>query len=48
MKIELTEQQLKNLKAFLSRVQLQGNEVGAFQEVLQALQMKVPEELDED
>ncbi len=37
MKIELTEQQLNNLKIFLNRVDLKGNEVGAFVEIMQTL-----------
>ena len=37
LKIELTEQQLNNLQVFLNRVSLQGNEVGAFVEIMQAL-----------
>lgn len=45
MKIELTAEQLKNLNVFLSRVQMTGAEVGAFQDVVKALNTK--EEKDE-
>ena len=37
MKVELTEQQINNLKVFLQRLQLTGSEVGAFVEILNAL-----------
>ena len=37
MKIELTEQQLNNLQIFLQRVDLKGNEVQAFVEIMQVL-----------
>ena len=35
--IILTEAQLKNLEVFLTRAQLTGVEVGAFQEIIAAL-----------
>lgn len=35
--MELTPEQLKNLEVFLSRVQLTGAEVGAFQEIIKAV-----------
>jgi len=38
MKIELTEEQLQNLSGFLSRAQLQGNEVQKYIELMQILQ----------
>jgi hypothetical protein len=37
MKIELTEQQLKNLQAFLQRVDLKGAEVPAYVEIMNML-----------
>lgn len=37
MKIELTEQDISNLKIFLSRVQLTGQEVPAYTQILQAI-----------
>jgi len=38
MEIKLTEQQYNNLKVFLQRVELKGNEVPAFLEIVQALE----------
>ena len=35
--MKLTQEQTKNLEVFLSRVQLQGNEVPAFNDLLRAL-----------
>ena len=46
MKIELTEQQLNNLQVFLQRVDLKGNEVPAYVEIIQALNN--PLDLEED
>lgn len=37
IEIKLTEEQSKNLEVFLSRVQLTGAEVRAFQEIVRAL-----------
>ena len=41
--MKLTQEQLKNLEVFLSRVQLQGNEVPAFNDLLRAL--STPDEI---
>jgi hypothetical protein len=43
MKIELTEQQSKNLIGFLSRVQLQGSETPAFNDIVKAVQTPAEE-----
>ena len=48
MKYELNETQVKNLSAFLARVQLSGQEVGAFNDILKALGNPLPEEVGED
>lgn len=47
MKIELTEQQLNNLKVFLSRVELKGNEAVEFVNILQILDRATEEEGEE-
>jgi len=47
MKIELTENQMKALSSFLSRVQLQGAEVPAFNDLLNALGKPAVEEKKE-
>lgn len=44
MKIELTEQQLNNLQVFLQRLDLKGNEVPAFVEIMNALNKPVIDE----
>lgn len=38
MNIELTEEQRRNLLIFLERVTMQGKEVGAYVQIIQALQ----------
>lgn len=40
MKIELSEEQLKNLRVFLGRTQLQGSEVPVLVDLLNALNKK--------
>lgn len=37
MKVELSEQQIKNLEEFLSRVELKGNEALAFADIVMAI-----------
>lgn len=44
MKIELSEQQVQNLQAFLSRVQLKGSEAQEFMSLVQALNMQLSQE----
>jgi hypothetical protein len=44
MKIELTEEQMKNLAVFLQRVQLTGGEVPAYVEIVQAINKPVLED----
>jgi len=39
---ELTDEQVKNFVNFLNRVQLRGNEVGAFVGLVNALKPKLP------
>lgn len=45
MKIELTKEQINNLKVFLARVDLKGAEVPAFLEIMQAIEKGV---IDDD
>lgn len=47
MKIELTEQLLNNLQIFLQRVDLKGNEVPAFVEIMNALNKPTVEKVTE-
>lgn len=47
MKFELSEQVINNLKAFLNRVDLKGSEVGAFCEIVNALQNPIQSETEE-
>ena len=44
MKIELTDQQINNLKAFLERVSLSGREVPMYLEAINALNNPIKEE----
>jgi hypothetical protein len=44
MKIELTKEQLNNLKVFLARVDLKGAEVPAFVEIMQVVEKGVAED----
>ena len=44
MKFELTEQQLQQLKLFLSRVELRGSEATALAILLQLLDKPIPEQ----
>ena len=44
MKIEFTKEQLNNLQVFLNRVDLKGNEVLAFMEIMQILGSSVVED----
>ena len=44
MKIDLNSQQIINLKVFLSRTQISGNEVEAFVEILSKLKEEKPKE----
>ena len=46
MKFELSEQVLNNLKAFLQRVELKGNESFAFVEIMQCLNTPIKDELE--
>ena len=46
MKIEITEEMRKNLLIFLDRVTLQGKEVGAYVQIIQALQKPLEKEGD--
>ena len=44
MKIELTEEMRRNLLIFLERVTLQGKEVAAYIQIIQALQKPLEKE----
>lgn len=44
MKIELTFEQIKNLKIFLGRTDLKGAEVAPFLEIMKAIEKGVAEE----
>ena len=44
MRIEFTKEQLNNLQVFLNRVDLKGNEVVAFVEIIQVLSSPIIEE----
>ena len=44
VKYELSEEQIKNLSVFLGRVQLQGTEVNAFNDLLSALGKPIKED----
>lgn len=46
MEILLTEEQVKNLKVFLSRTQLSGSEVVAYVEILNAISKAEKDEKD--
>ena len=45
MKIEISDQQLKNLEAFLGRVDLKWSEVPAFNDLIKALSTPIKEDL---
>ena len=44
MNVQLTKEQLNNLKVFLARVDLKGAEVPAFVEIMQAVEKGVAED----
>lgn len=47
MKVELTQQQIKNLEKFLSRVELKGNEALAFAEIITTIRNSISKQVGE-